>query len=149
MEYKLVMDQQLIDEYNKYYFKTHPRARKLAIEKPRHPSINVWAILPRKQMNILKQKWKDFGIWWMKKLGYDGLMLDKVKVDIIVYMPSRRRADIDNNCCEKFLWDAFTEAGFWVDDDYLHVTEITSRMGYDKENPRTEIRVVSIDNGGD
>lgn len=97
-------------------------------------------------MNALKQRWKDFGIWWLKKLGYDGLMLDKVKVEITVFMPTRRRADIDNHCCEKFLWDAFTEAGFWVDDDYLHVTEIISRMGYDKENPRTEIIVATIDN---
>ena len=145
MEYKLIIDQQLIDEYNAIYFKKHPKARKPAIEKPRHPSINQWMILRRNMMNLLKQKWKEFGVWWIKKLGYDGLMLDKVKVDITVYLDSRRRADIDNHCCEKFLWDAFTEVGFWVDDDYKHVTEITSRMGYDKENPRTEILVKTID----
>lgn len=145
MEYKLILDQALIDEYNTLYFKAHPRAKKPAIDKPRHPSINVWAILPRKQANALKQKWCDFGIWWIKKLGYDGLMLEKVKIDITVFMPTRRRADIDNHCTDKFLWDAFTQAGFWVDDDYLHVTEITSRMGYDKENPRTEIIIKTIE----
>lgn len=144
MEYKLVIDQKLIDEYNGVYKKAHPKSRKPAIINPRHPSINVWSILSRIQANALKQKWKDFGVWWMDKLGYSGLMLDKVKVDITVYMPTRRRADIDNHCCEKFLWDAFTEAKFWVDDDYLHVTEITSRMGYDKDNPRTEIIVKTI-----
>lgn len=145
MEYKLILDQQLIDEYNAIYKKTHPKTKKPAIEKPRHPSINQWMILRRPMMNALKQRWKDFGIWWLKKLGYDGLMLDKVKVEITVFMPTRRRADIDNHCCEKFLWDAFTEAGFWVDDDYLHVTEIISRMGYDKENPRTELIITTID----
>ena len=145
MEYKLVIDQQLIDEYNTLYLKTHPRAKKVAIDKPRHPSINQWMILRRTYQNSLKQRWKDFGMWWIKKLGYDGLKLDKVKVDITVYMDSRRRADIDNHCCEKFLWDAFTEAGFWIDDDYTHVVEITSRMGYDKDNPRTELVITTVD----
>ena len=105
----------MIDEYNAIYKKTHPKTKKPAIEKPRHPSINQWMILRRPMMNALKQRWKDFGIWWLKKLGYDGLMLDKVKVEITVFMPTRRRADIDNHCCEKFLWDAFTEAAQTID----------------------------------
>ena len=71
-------------------------------------------------------------------------MLEKVKVKVTVYQPHHRRGDIDNFCTQKFLWDAFTAARFWVDDDYIHVTEIISRMGYDKDNPRTEIIVTSV-----
>ena len=34
---------------------------------------------------------------------------------------------------------------YFKNDDYLHVTEIISRMGYDKENPRTELIITTID----
>ncbi len=146
MEYKLVMDKQVIDEYCDYYFSIHTRAWKKPIERPLHPSLNTWMILPRVQMNTLKQKWKDFGVWWIKKLGYDGLMLDKFAAEVTVYMPSRRRFDLDNHCNEKFLWDAFIEAGFIVDDDCDHLTSLLLKGGYDKENPRTEIIIRTVDN---
>ena len=96
-------------------------------------------------MNALKQKWKDFGVWWIKKLGYDGLMLDKFTAEVIVYMPTKRRFDLDNHNNEKFLWDAFTQAGFIVDDDCNHLTSLLLRGGYDKENPRTEIVINTIE----
>ena len=145
MEYKFILDQDLVDEYNKVYFKKNPRAKKPFLTKPRHPTLNEWTIMRRPFANALKQRWKEFGVWWCKKLGYDGLMLDRVKVSITVYQPHHRRGDIDNFCTMKFLWDAFTEAKFWVDDDYTHVTEIVSRMDYDKDNPRTEIIVRTVD----
>ena len=145
MEYKIIIDQQMVDEYNKYYFKKYPRAKKPAIDKPRHPLLNTWMILPRVQMNNIKQKWKFFTIWMCRKLGYSGLMLDKFMVDVITYMPTRRRSDCDNTI-PKFILDGFTEAGFITDDDYKHLTSLTLRMGYDKDNPRTEITVTTIDN---
>ncbi len=101
-------------------------------------------ILPRVQMNNLKQKWKFFGVWLCKKNGIDGLMLDKFKVFVKTYMPTRRRSDCDNTV-PKFLLDSFTEAGFIIDDDYQHLQALTLSMGYDKENPRTEITVKTID----
>lgn len=144
LEYKLTINQQLIDEYNAYYFKKYPRARKPAIDKPRHPLLNTWMILPRVKMNNLKQKWKFFVIWWCKKLGYSGLMLDRFEITITTYMPTRRRSDCDNSV-PKFILDGFTEAGFIVDDDYLHLTSLTLRMGYDKDNPRTDIVIKTVD----
>jgi len=95
-------------------------------------------------MNNIKQKWKFFTVWWCKKLGYDGLMLDKFEVTVITYMPTRRRADCDGTV-PKFILDGFTEAGFIVDDDYSHLTSLTLRMGYDKNNPRTEILIRTIE----
>lgn len=139
MEYKLTIDNKLIDEYADYYFQKHPRARKKPIEKPVHPSLNTWMILPRIQMNALKQKWKDFGIWLVNKLGYNNLMLDKFCAEVTVYMPTKRKFDLDNFCNEKFLWDAFVEGGFIVDDNYTNMTSLLLRGGYDKDNPRTEI----------
>ena len=139
MEYKLTIDNELINEYADYYFENHPRARKKPIERPMHPSLNTWMILPRIQMNALKQKWKDFGIWLVKKLNYNNLMLNRFNAEVIVYMPTKRKFDLDNFCNEKFLWDAFVEAGFIVDDNYTNMTSLLLRGGYDKDNPRTEI----------
>ena len=62
----LTIDQKTLDLYTKYYFLEHPRAKKIPIEKPWHPSINTWMILPRIQMNALKQKWKEFVKFWVK-----------------------------------------------------------------------------------
>ncbi len=145
MEYKLILDQQLIDEYADCYFKLHPRAKKKPIEKPIHPSLNTWMILKRPHMNSLKQTWKEFGIWLCKKMGYDGLMIDKFTAEVSVFMPTRRKFDLDNFCNEKFLWDAFTDAGFIVDDNYTNMTSLLLRGGYDKDNPRTEIIIKTIE----
>lgn len=142
MTYKLVLDKQLVNEYQEYYFKQHPRAKKCPIDKPCHPSLNVWCILPRIQMNTLKQQWKDFGVFWIKKLGYENLKLDSFDVVVTIFFDSRRRHDVDN-FSEKFLWDSFTESGFIVDDDDKHMHSLTIKTGYDKENPRTEIEIIT------
>ena len=53
---KLVLDNDVLEKYNKYYFSQHPKAHKIPIEKPWHPSINQWFILKRMPLNALKQK---------------------------------------------------------------------------------------------
>lgn len=138
---KLVLDQSVLDRYNEYYFKQHPRAKKVPIEHPYHPSINAWCILPRIQMNALKQRWKDFGTWWLTDLGYKDLKLDSFSITETVFFNTRRRHDVDNQV-PKFLLDAFTEAGFIVDDDEKHLHSLTLKTEYDKENPRTEFKVI-------
>lgn len=137
---KLVLDQDILNKYNSYYFSLHPKAKKPPIEKPWHPSINTWCILPRIQMNALKQKWKDFGIWWIKELGYENMKLDSFEVTQTVFFDSKRRHDIDNYT-NKFLNDSWTEAGFIVDDDSSHYRSLTMRNDYDKEHPRTEFEI--------
>ena len=144
MTYELTIDQNLIDEYTDYYFKQHTKARKKPIEHPYHESINKWFIMPRPQMNALKQKWKDFGVWWLTKQGLSNLLLDKFKMTFITYMPTKRRIDPDNTV-PKFILDSFSEAGFIVDDDGQHLLSLTLQTGYDKDNPRTEIYVETID----
>jgi Holliday junction resolvase RusA-like endonuclease len=143
-EIKLIIDDALLDEYADYYFKKHPRARKKPIEKPWHPSINQWMILPRIQMNALKQKWKDFGVWWIEKLGYTDMMLRSFDMTFTVFRNTRRRVDPDN-CCPKMILDSFTESGFIVDDDGKHLHSLTLKTDYDKEYPRTEILVRILD----
>lgn len=139
-EIKMVIDNSVIDEYAAHYFKEHPRARKKPIERPTIPSLNTWIILPRQQMNALKQKHKEFGIWFVNKLGLQDSKLDKFEMEFKIYMPTKRRSDNDN-FVPKFILDAFTESGFIIDDDNKHLTKLVITSGYDKENPRTEIIV--------
>ena len=88
MEYKLVIDQKVVDDYAEYYFKQHPRAKKKPIEKPIHPSINEWMVLKRPQMNQLKQKHKEFIVWFINRLGYANQKLDKVVMFVNIYKPT-------------------------------------------------------------
>ena len=137
---KLILDNKVLERYNTYYFLEHPRAKKKPIEKPYHPSINTWCILPRIQMNALKQKWKDFVCFWMKLEKLENKKLDSFNITITVFFDTKRRHDVDNQV-PKFILDGFTEAGFIVDDDEKHLHSLTLKTGYDKENPRTEIEV--------
>ena len=137
---KIILDNKVLERYNTYYFLEHPRAKKKPIEKPYHPSINTWCILPRIQMNALKQKWKDFVCFWMKLEKLENKKLDSFDITITVFFDTKRRHDVDNQV-PKFILDGFTEAGFIVDDDEKHLHSITLKTEYDKENPRTEIEV--------
>ena len=137
---KLILDSKVLERYNTYYFLEHPRAKKKPIEKPYHPSINTWCILPRIQMNALKQKWKDFVCFWMKLEKLENKKLDSFDITITVFFDTKRRHDVDNQV-PKFILDGFTEAGFIVDDDEKHLHSLTLKTEYDKENPRTEIEI--------
>lgn len=145
MEYKLILDQKLIDEYNKYYFKQHPRAKKKPIEKPIMPTLNQILILQRIQIAALKAKYKEFGIWVVKHYGFENLKLDKFIMQVNVYMPTKRRFDLDN-CVGgvKLLADAFTETQMIIDDNCNNLVKLVISGGYDKENPRTEFLIIEI-----
>lgn len=140
----LVFDDETLRRYEKEcYFVKHPSAKKPPIKHPYHESINVWMIMRRPEMNALKQKWKDFIVWFIEDQGYSNLRIEKCEMMYTVYKPTRRRIDLDNNC-PKFIQDGLVESGFVVDDDMDHITSLTLRAGYDKERPRTEIAVKII-----
>lgn len=139
-ELKLILDQSVLDRYNTYYFKMYPKRHKVPIERPIHPSINIWMIMQRPAMNALKQTWKEFCQWWIKDLGYQDYKLDQYEMTFAIYMPTKRRSDPDN-MSPKFIMDGFTESGFIVDDDGTHLRALTLKTDYDKDNPRTEIYV--------
>jgi len=140
---KLIIDKETISEYTKYYFSIHRNAKKKPIDQPYHPSINRWMIMKRPMMNALKQKWKDFIIWFIRNQGYSNLHIDKCEMKFSVYYSTNHRHDIDNTV-PKFILDGFVESGFIIDDDCNHLTSLTLQCGYDKKNPRTEIEVYNI-----
>lgn len=139
-KYKLILDNNVLAEYSKYYFKKHPRAKKMPIEKPWHPSLNTWCILTRIRMNALKQQWKNFIIWWIKSLGLENEQLNSFSITSTVFFNTKHRHDVDNYVI-KFIADGFTESGFIVDDSEKYLHSLTLKTGYDKEHPRTEIEI--------
>lgn len=139
-ELNLVLDQKVLDGYNTYYFKKYPRRSKAPIEHPYHESINKWFVMQRPQMNALKQRWKEFCIWWIETLGYTNLKLDQFEMTFTTYMPTKRRIDPDNTT-PKFILDGLSESGLIIDDDGKHLRSLTLKTDYDKERPRTEINI--------
>ena len=89
-------------------------------------------------MNALKQKWKDFTIWLVRKNGLENLKLESFAIKFVTYMPTKRRIDPDNTV-PKFILDGFTESGFIMDDDSTHLKSLELCAEYDKNDPRTEI----------
>jgi Holliday junction resolvase RusA-like endonuclease len=140
-EIKIIIDNDVINKYNEYYFSKYPRRKKKPIEKPIPPSLNAWMIMPRFQMNALKQHWKEFGNWLVGYYGYVNKKIDKCNIIIEYFFDSKRRHDADN-FTPKNLFDSFTVSGLLVDDDFNHVESLVIKGNYSKNNPRTEIRIL-------
>lgn len=96
--------------------------------------------MKRPMMNALKQRWKDFIVWFINEQGYSNLHIEKCEMRFITYYKTNRRHDIDNGC-PKFILDGLSESGFIVDDDNKHITSLTMECYVDKDNPRTEIKI--------
>ena len=137
-EIKLVIDNEVLEKYNEYYFKQYPKRKKIPIESPTHPSINKWMIMKRPQMNDLKQKWKDFIIWFVEENKLTNKKIEQCEMTFISYFKTKIRKDCDNTV-PKFILDGIAESGLIIDDDSLHLISLTLKCGYDKEWPRTEI----------
>lgn len=137
---KLVIDNHVLKRYEEYYFSIHTKAKKKPIPRPYHESINVWMIMKRPAMNALKQKWKDFIVWFINNQGYSNLRIEKCDLSFSTYYPNNRRHDVDNSC-PKFILDGLVESGFIVDDDSKHLSKLILECFVDADYPRTEIDV--------
>ena len=137
---KLVIDNAALEDYEKVYFAEHPRAKKKPIAQPYHESINKWMIMKRPQMNALKQKWKDFIVYFIRNSEYSDVHIEQCELRFVTYYGTERRHDIDNGC-PKFILDGLCESGFIIDDDSKHITSLTMQCFVDAGNPRTEIEV--------
>ena len=141
---KLVIDDSVLEKYEQYYFSIHPKAKKKPLDAPHHPSINKWMIMKRPMMNALKQKWKDFMVWFIKHEGYAQLNINGCDMVFVSYFKTKIRHDTDN-CVPKFMLDGLVDSGFIIDDDSKHLKILTLQCEYDKEHPRTEIYVKNIE----
>lgn len=137
---KLVIDNDVLEQYEAYYFAIHRKASKKPIAHPYHESINTWMIMKRPMMNALKQKWKDFIVWLIRAQGYANLHIEQCEVEQTVYYPNNRRHDIDNSV-PKFILDGMVESGLILDDDWKVVRKITLCCCVDEDYPRTELLI--------
>ena len=96
--------------------------------------------MKRPMMNALKQRWKDFIIWFVLNSEHKDTHIEQCELRFTAYYDSMRRHDIDNGC-PKFILDGLCESGFIIDDDSKHITALTMQCSVDVDNPRTEIEV--------
>lgn len=122
-----------------------PRHRVPPIANPIHPSLNQWSHLDNIAMGALKVKWGAFIRWLVVTSNYQNLKIEKCKVTITYYYPTRHRHDNDNQT-PKFIMDSLVECGMLIDDDYKHVNPLIIYGDYSKDNPRTEI-LIEVDEG--
>ena len=97
--------------------------------------------------NFLYQEDKKRWAWLMKAAYLEGKKLsepyEKSLVHIKYFFPDRRRRDPDNYS-GKMLLDPLTEMGI-IKDDSFSCIQLKIEGGYDKENPRTEIRITRLE----
>lgn len=88
-----------------------------------------------------KEKWH-----WLVKTAVKGRPKRPIKralVEIQYYFKTRTRRDPDN-FSGKFLLDPLVSEGVLADDSFENVV-LRLSAGYDRENPRTEIRITELE----
>lgn len=137
---KIVIDKDMLDEYNNIYFSRYPYRKKPLIEDVIPPSLNVWSNMNRDQKNNLKQKWNNFGEFVVMKHGFENKKIERCRITWNYYFSTKHRRDTDNYTCKQ-ISDSLVSSGVLVDDNYTIVNPTILQIFYDKENPRTEINI--------
>lgn len=140
-EISIIIDSETIERYNHVYFQQHPRAKKIPIPTPQHPSINTYTRMGYQAANNLKQRWKTFIIWVIEDLGYQDMQIESCEIIYRTFFFQDRRHDLDN-LSPKYILDGFVESGFIVDDDFQHIRKLTIECDIDKEHPRMEFLII-------
>lgn len=99
---------------------------------------NVW------EYREAKRYWTQY-VWGMCRAhkGRPKKPYQRAEVEITYYFPTQARHDADNYA-GKFLLDGLTKAGVIIDDDLKHIRTII-QGDYDKEFPRTEIKITELE----
>lgn len=143
-QYNIIIDQGKVDAFNKKYFEEHPRAKKLAINAPKHPSLNEYLGMSSVAQNTLKTKWEEFIAYILEDSHLLNKKINKCRIFYTTYFKVDRRHDLDN-ISPKFIFDGLVKAGFLIDDDYKHITSLNIQCDIDKNYPRVEILVEVIE----
>ncbi|HHX69162.1 MAG TPA: RusA family crossover junction endodeoxyribonuclease [Gallicola sp.] len=69
--------------------------------------------------------------------------IESCKITITYYFNDKRRRDPSN--FDKFVLDFLVESGFITDDNYFVIKEFTTKAYVDKDDPRTEIEIIEIE----
>lgn len=114
----------------------------LKIEIPEiHPSLNDWTKWHHYQRAKEKKRWEEMIGWICKNKA--PLAAETVKVEVRYHFPTKTARDLDNYC-PKFLLDGLVKAGMIKDDNSSVVKELSVKILYDKQNPRTEVIITKL-----
>lgn len=107
-------------------------------------NLNWYRNAHHRESNEVKIAYKHHMASQLKDIG----LQTPVRVTYQVFKPTRRILDKHNvdSISKKFLYDAMTEYGVWIDDNDEYVkTERTLPTVHDKDNPRVEVVFESIE----
>ena len=139
---KIVINNNILNEYYDYYFNKYPRRKKKPIDKPYPPSLNRFTAMKRMQQNDLKQKYKEFSIWLASYYKIANLNIEKAIMIFEFYFPNHIRRDFDNLVLSpKFFNDGFVISKVLLDDNGENLKLEFNNFKYDKINPRIEITI--------
>lgn len=101
----------------------------------------------RMTMNGIKDKWGKLGEWIAKEFKLDNLQISNSLVEFRIYGETKASRDLDNiSAGIKFLNDGlFVKSKMYIDDNYNHINPLITVGDYDKNLPRTEIRISIFD----
>lgn len=113
-------------------------------ELPMPPSVNsYWATFRGRRIISKKgREYKDTVLHCLSEIGLvKEEVSEKVKVSIDLHHFQNRKYDIDNYC--KCLFDALSNAKFWIDDDQVY--ELSIRKLEKVDGGKAVVRVYKID----
>lgn len=79
----------------------------------------------------------------VREQGLDGLGIDRCRIEVAYYFPTRARHDADNYTI-KWIGDGLDICGLLVDDSFSVVKRLSILGEIDKANPRTEIKIEGL-----
>jgi Holliday junction resolvase RusA-like endonuclease len=87
--------------------------------------------------------WQNFASIQLLKYRIKEPLVGRQEISIMFYVKDNRRRDLDNMLTS--IQDALMRAGILEDDSWQHLRISTIDAKIDKENPRAEIMLKSID----
>ena len=134
--------QDLVDEYNSYFFKNNPRCKKQRIESPLCINFNAYNSKGNRIIqNNYKQNWKSFILWICDKQNISNMNITDCSIHCHFTYPTRIRHDLDNSLSTtlKFTQDALVDSKVISEDTYTILKKISATAEYKKGVKQTDI----------
>lgn len=107
----------------------------------------ILVINDRLAMNNVKEKWGNLGKWIAKEYDLCDKGISNSLIEYKIYSLTKANKDLDNLVGGiKILNDGLlVQSGMYIDDNFNHINPLIIVGDYDKENPRTEIKISIFD----
>jgi len=111
-------------------------------------SLNELLVIQNRMvMNGKKSNWGNLGVWIAEKFNMSNLNISNCLMEYRIFSSTLANKDNDNIAGGiKFLNDGLlVKSGMCFDDNYNIVNPLLINCDYDKDHPRTEIRISTFD----